>query len=91
MPNKRYILTVKFPTKDPSPPEMQEFYENLSDTLNDKWYYQEYGVAGKNKGFRRIGFLNLTPLQLKTVKKKAREYLSKVTFSKSISTERSDD
>ena len=85
--SKRYILSVKFPTKDPSPPEMQEFYESLSDTLNDKWYYQEYGVAGKNKGFRKIGFLNLTPTQLKTLKKKARQYLPKVSFSKSIDTE----
>ena len=73
---------VKFRTNDPSPPEMEEFYENLSNAINKKWFYQEYGVRGKDKGHRKIGFMNLTPLQYSTVKHTARRFLPKPTFKK---------
>ena len=79
---KRFDMTVKFETKDPSPPEMEEFYDSLSNTLReDKWYFQEYGVSGKNQGYRTIGFKDLTPLQASTIRTKAREYLPKVLIS----------
>ena len=82
--SKRFYVTLKFKTEDPSPPEMEEFYDSLSKTLReDKWYYQEYGVAGKNKGYRKIGFGDLTPLQASTITARAKEHLPKVKVTKS--------
>ena len=81
---KRFNITLKFRTEDPSPPEMEEFYDSLSRTLReDKWFYQEYGVGGKDKGFRKIGFQNLTPLQASTLTARAKQYLPKVRVAKS--------
>ncbi len=82
MPDTDKYFEVKFRTNDPSPPEMEEFYESLSNTINKKWFYQEYGIRGKDKGFRSIGFMNLTPLQYSTVKHRARQFLPKPTFKK---------
>mgnify|MGYP000374394339 CR=1 FL=1 len=80
---KRYNITISFRTQDPSPPKMEEFYDSLSPTLReDKWFYQEYGVAGKDKGYRRIGFHNLTTLQASTIRTRAREYLPKAKVVK---------
>ena len=80
---KKFEITIKFETKAPSPPEMEEFYDSLSKTLReDKWYFQEYGVRGKNKGYRSIGFKDLTPLQAATITAKAKEYLPKVKVTK---------
>ena len=70
---------------DPSPPSMEEFYDSLSPTLReDKWFSQEYGVAGKNKGFRTIGFQDLTLLQTKTLTSKAKKILSNPNITKMV-------
>ena len=80
---KRYQMTISFRTQDPSPPEMEEFYESLSPTLReDKWYFQEYGIAGRHKSFRTIGFHNLTTLQASSLRDKAKKHLPKAKVVK---------
>jgi len=78
----KWLLEISFPTEDPSPPEMQAFYDSLSKTANDHWFYQEYGVAGANKGFRQIGFEDLTSLQVKHISSRAKKFLPKVKVKK---------
>ncbi len=79
---KRFYITIKFKTEDPSPPEMEEFYDSLSKTLReDKWFFQEYGVSGKEKGYRKIGFADLTPLQASTVRARAKQHIPNVLVS----------
>ena len=78
-----FTLHISFPTAEASPPEMEEFYESLSPTLReDKWFFQEYGIRGKHKAVRTIGFSDLTPLQVTTVTTKAKKYLPKVKVTK---------
>ena len=78
----KWLLELSFHTEDPSPPEMKQFYESLSKTANDHWFYQEYGVSGGNKGRRQIGFMDLTSLQAKHISSKAKKYLPKVKVNK---------
>ena len=78
----KWLLEVSFPTEDPSPPEMKQFYDSLSKTANDHWFYQEYGVSGPNQGRRQIGFQDLTTLQVKHIRSRAKKYLSGVQVKK---------
>ena len=80
--SSKWLLEVSFPTEDPSPPEMKQFYDSLSKTANDHWLYQEYGVSGPNQGRRQIGFQDLTALQVKHIRSKAKKYLPGVQVKK---------
>ena len=79
MPKPRLSnITIEYPSSKPNPPQINKFYKSLSKSIKDKQLYKEFGGGAK----RRVGFMDLTPLQTKTITRKAKAVLPKVKVKK---------
>ena len=79
----KWDLYLSFPSEDASDPaELNRFYDSLNTSAANHWYFQEYGVSGPDKGTRFIGFRDLTGLQAKHIRDRAKKHLPDVKVVK---------
>jgi len=74
----RKNLTITYKGFEAEPEDA--FFESLGESLDSKWVGQGFSTKSK---VRDISYHKLTPLQLRTIKAKAKEFLPNPKFKTS--------